>query len=1192
LHAIIAELFSLLTSEFRDYLDNTLPRISSDWWKDHVLSQLSFQQIKIVEQHSITELSQLDLAALLRILDRNWFEISRVEALPPGTRNYVKELQTIRNKWAHAGSEKVSNDDLFRDLDTMQRLATAINMDKGVIDKILREKQKLNAHQPDKSSEQQVFNIENIQDKHTEFQPGNIVCLRSDPAIEGAIVKITYAIPENRYSVFISTGMKEFYASQLQPKQKPSSVFELITLPQFHAHLSAIQIQHPSISTLYSLNASRIDFIPYQFRPVLKFIRSDRPRLLIADGVGVGKTIEAGLILRELQARHDIKSVLIICPKPLVTERKWESEMKRFDERFTHLDGKTLRYCLSETDLEGEWPDQHAKTIIPYSLFDETLLQGTATSAGRHKKKVPGLLDLNPPPRFDLVIVDETHHIKNPNTFAHKGVRFFCDNAEAVVFLTATPIMLGSHDLFVQLNILRPDLVIDEQSFEHMAAPNPYINRAIDSARAVCDGWQEDVRIALSEAAATSWGQSVLNNDPEFIRVRSMLESGGIQQPEDRVALVYDLEQMLTFSGMISRTRRRDIADFTVRKPVTVPIEFTPQQQQLHDDLLDVQANILAHLHASINIKFLMTTIRRQAASCLFGLAPLLQNILTRRLDELEWDEMDTMFVPSDSATIDNIETQILEVIEQVESLDPFDPKLEALQKIVAEKQMEDNKRIILFSSFRHTLSYLFEHLQADGVRVGMVHGGTPDDERVEFRKRFQLDHDEQDALDILLFSEIGCEGLDYQFCDCMVNYDLPWNPMRVEQRIGRIDRNGQKSESVLIYNMITPGTVDAEIYERCLMRIGVFNSALGSGEEILGEIAKEINGIAVDTSLTDTQREEKLQQIADNEIRLVQEQQQLEDKQADFFGLRLPYEQTQRDIDSATSYWLSPQALESMVTLYLQRIAGKEQEYVLGEKPLKTLRISQDIRSLLLKDFQALERKSGKIHKEWADWLKGKTPTLKLTFDAACASDNPDTAFINPLHPLIRQSAKTLEPKEKVVTAIEVWDNSVQKGSYPFAIYQWKFHGVREDLVLYPVCESSKLRARISGLLSQGRSINAAEQDIPDQSVFDALDSEHYALWVDARSEHQEKTKRLAEHRRESLAASHNARVAMFREQLDQATDEKIRRMRQSQLDSANADYERRVHELKQAITQADITAQPVAYGVIQVHGEASNAE
>ena len=123
-----------------------------------------------------------------------------------------------------------------------------------------------------------------------------------------------------------------------------------------------------------------------------------------------------------------------------------------------------------------------------------------------------------------------------------------------------------------------------------------------------------------------------------------------------------------------------------------------------------------------------------------------------------------------------------------------------------------------------------------------------------------------------MLFSEIGCEGLDYQFCDCIVNYDLPWNPMRVEQRIGRIDRNGQQSETVAIVNLITPGTVDADIYERCLVRIGVFESGLGGSEEILGDISKEIKNIAENYALSEEERRLKLRQLADNKIRLVRE--------------------------------------------------------------------------------------------------------------------------------------------------------------------------------------------------------------------------------------------------------------------------------------------------------------------------------
>ena len=146
-----------------------------------------------------------------------------------------------------------------------------------------------------------------------------------------------------------------------------------------------------------------------------------------------------------------------------------------------------LRYCINEMDLEGVWPEQHQRVIVPYSLFDEVLLYGSGPDGKRKRKK--GLLDLDPPPRFDLVIVDEAHHIRNQDTFSHKAVRFFCDHAEAVFFLTATPIQLGSHDLFVLLNTLRPDLIIDQESFEHMAEPNPFINQAVSLARAQEPEW-------------------------------------------------------------------------------------------------------------------------------------------------------------------------------------------------------------------------------------------------------------------------------------------------------------------------------------------------------------------------------------------------------------------------------------------------------------------------------------------------------------------------------------------------------------------------------------------------------------------------------------------------------------------------------------------------------------------------------
>lgn len=1017
---------------------------------------------------------------------------------------------------------------------------------------------------------------------NNEFSPGRIVALKADPAVQGAVIEVLPSQPENQVRVFVEGNVQTYYASQLKVEDRSYDEVKHLSGEQFHAHLTALQIQQPSISTLYSLNAARVDFIPYQFRPVLRFIRSDRPRLLIADGVGVGKTIEAGLILRELQARRDVKSVLIICPRPLVTERKWQSEMKRFDERFTHLDGTTLRYCINEMDLEGVWPEQYHKVILPYSLFDELLLYGPENTTRR--KRVRGLLDLDPPPRFDLVVVDEAHHIRDTSTYSHQAVRFFCDHAEAAIFLTATPVQLGSHDLFVLLNTLRPDLIRDEDTFQHMAEPNPYINQAVNHTRAQEPDWTFKARDALEQAASTPWGQAILSCNPEFNRIRKQIAEGSIT-PDERVQLISDIEALHTFSGIINRTRRRDIGAFTIRKPETVVVEFTTEQKLIHDELLRVQAEIYARLHGDINVRFMLTTIRRQAASCLYGLVPFLENILNRHIDDLEWAEMgyETADPYSDSAN--QIQSQINNILEKARFLDPYDPKYERLRSIIRDKQILPNNKIMLFSSFRHTLHYLHGRLKADGARVEMVHGGTPDEERVLLRSRFEKPHGDNDSLDVLLFSEIGCEGLDYQFCDCIVNYDLPWNPMRVEQRIGRIDRKGQKSESVAIVNLITPGTVDADIYERCLMRVGVFNSALGGSEEILGQITKEIRNIAENYTLSEDDRREQLQQLADNKIRQVQEEEKLEQGQMELFGIRLPEDQMKQDVEDASSFWLTPESILRLVTLYIQRKNRKEQEFILGEKPLKTLRLSQEVRNSLLTDFRQIPRQQNStFYREWENWLKGGDPHLSITFDPKCAMQHPEAAFIMPLHPLVKQAAISSGKRQQVVTFIKAQSDKVPTGQYEFAVYQWRFHGIREDLELKLIGSSDTVAPHLAHLLE--KAVDADDPGNLSELSSDKLDKKHYQLWSEARAKHQQQNQELAEFRKESLSTSHKARIGLLHEQLNHAENENIRRMRQSQLDSAEADYKRRVQELDDVRQKADITAEPVAYGVLNVGG------
>src|SRR5260370_27801394 len=283
----------------------------------------------------------------------------------------------------------------------------------------------------------------------------------------------------------------------------------------------------------------------------------------------------------------------------------------------------------------------------------------------------------------------------------------------------------------------------------------------------------------------------------------------------------------------------------------------------------------------------------------------------------------------------------------------------------------------------------------------------------------------------MLLYAEVGCEGLDYQFSDCLVNYDLPWNPMRIEQRIGRLDRYGQKSETVAIYNLITPGTVDAEIYERCLFRIGIFHQAVGGSEEILGHITHELREVAENLTLTRAEMQTKLQQIADNEIRLMRAQATLEERQRDLFGIRLPAQQLEREIQNVTSFWLSPWALQNVIQYYLEQNCEAEQSYILGEKQEKRLRLSQEARNVVLRNLQQLPRQLSPVFREWEKWLKGSSPFLPVTFDAAYAVEKRDITFLNAIHPLPQQAAQTFKKNGVLYTAFFAADSSLASGIY-----------------------------------------------------------------------------------------------------------------------------------------------------------------
>lgn len=949
----------------------------------------------------------------------------------------------------------------------------------------------------------------------------------------GAVVAIEQKDTATRYVVLIDSRKFSFYEEQIEPFNIDSGYLSY-SAKDVNSILTARLLLNPNINSLYSLNSAKIDYIPYQFRPVLKIVKSESPRILIADGVGVGKTIEAGLILKELEARFDIKSVLVICPRPLITEKKWQGELKdKFGEKFVHIDGEKLRYCIHESYLEEEWPDDCAKCIIPYSLFDEAIFNGTA-EGGLKKLNKKSLADLKPFPKFDLVIVDEAHHIKNPNTYAHQAVEMFCENATSVVMLTATPIQLGDKDLFTLLNILRPDLVYDYESFERMSEPNPFINEAVRLIRSNTAEWQEKALSNLITAGKTNFGAINLLPNPVYQNAIATLQQEKITQ-EERVKLITDTESLHTFATIINRTRRRDIGEFTVRKPETLKVSFTEDQATLYNELLHIQANILRQLHGDRGLRFMMTTIMRQASSCIHGLRPFLEDILTRRFDELGFTNGDMDDEVSDTSTEYLSKPQIIEAVKQLlaftENMSNDDTKVEELIKAIKNKQSMANNKVMVFSSFRHTLRYLYVKLSAQNIRVGIIHGGVKDEERVVLRDRFNADRTQEDSLDVLLFSEVGCEGLDYQFCDCLVNYDLPWNPQAIEQRIGRIDRNGQKSESISIINIITEGTIDCDIYDRCLSRIGVFNSSIGDSEEILGEVTREIYNVVEKYILNPQERAQKELQIADNAIRKMQEQRRLEEEKHTFFGLDLSEEVMRKELQDATNIHLSADAIVGLVETYLEKRLGAENQYIIGNGVEKKLRLNVENRQILLKDYEALGRQPNPVYKAWDNYLNNRTPFEKITFDGEYATEHKDITFIMPTHPLVKQAIRYFSD-EPVQCSLTVKSDKLQSGDYPFIIYEWQYKGLKPNCVLQVVTSEnidSKLMLELIYI--------AQDSDNAELLDCDELENKHFAIWKSAKEQYLIDSEQSIRFKMSSLVSSQQGQIRAIQNILAKAT-------------------------------------------------------
>lgn len=1170
-----------------NWLNTLLPMVTDNWWDECVKTSLTFTQHEIAIEKGYSKLSDFDLAALLRIANKSWYNLQTVMFLPSHERETVRKMISVRNNWAHCITELPGKDVILQDLNILLAFTEQFDGGKDTCDKINRfidfieQPDSLNLEhshiESNDSGEADVTTTKSTASIHE----NSLVYLVSDPKINGVVMSLKNLGDITQYNVFVNNEIKQYYTGQIALVEK-SAGYNWISLTEMRSYLTAYQINNPSSQNLYSLNSARIDFVPYQFRPALKMIHADEPRILIADSVGVGKTIEAGLIIKELEARSDLERVLVICPKPLVAERKLELEMKRFDEEFIPLDGATLRQIISDTDRDGDWPVRFNKAIIPYSILDSKVYNG---EIGR-RNRIFGLSELDPEPHFDLVIVDEAHHIRNGSddkekAFAYKCTKYFCDHADAVVMLTATPLQTSDNDLFTLLNVLRPDIVVDKDTFEMMSRPNANISRAVHLVRAMEEGWNEKASTELLDLQKTQWGDNVIAENPLYNDILRRLESNEIDR-EERVKLISDIESLHSFGTMLNRTRRRDIQDFCVRRSHTVSTSFTEYQQTLHDELLYFEHEALSTLHNANSVAFMISTIRRQAASCIFGLAPYIRDIISRRLMQLDYDP-DSLINDVDEKSLNTISSLAKKVLMLADKLPEKDPKFEETYVIIRKKQEQSNNKIMIFSTFRHTLSYLKRKLSECGLRVEQIDGSVKDDTRYELKSRFELSRENEYAIDILLFTEVGSEGLDYQFCDMMINYDLPWNPMKIEQRIGRIDRRGQLSDVVNIYNIITEGTVDADIYHRCLMRIGVFERSIGDCEEILGQIASGIDYIVYDTNLTDEERNIKLEQMADNEVRKMQELNRLEEEEKELFGFDLTELTTSHEIKKAESPWISGYFLQKLIENYITAIVGKGQ-YIIGESSLKTIRLSASARQILRDDLKKLTGGRNALRRSWQNFLSGNKPNHSITFDPETASKERDSFFITAMHPLAKQAAKYYSHRESAYLHLQLHTSEIPSGQYVFSVYAWQYTGYNTYTKLITVCENEKIAVELPFLLEDA---DSSESKPNGQFNWSSIENHHVSMWLEAREKHKSEIKALEAYKLESITNTFRNRIRSLEQQIKDAYDENIKRMRQSELDTVREKYSRKITEIKEIADKADVLTTLLVNGVITIMGD-----
>ena len=493
---------------------------------------------------------------------------------------------------------------------------------------------------------------------------------------------------------------------------------------------------------LICLNLLQFAPFDYQMKAAQTMLRRFRGRGMLCDEVGLGKTIEAGLVIKEYLARNVVQRVMIVTPAALVEQ--WREEL-------------SAKFGLPGFITTAD-PDFRAAGIEAWGRFPLLIASLSTARRAENRTRLAGI-------PFDLVVVDEAHHLKNRNSASWKFINEL--QRKYILLLTATPVENNLDELYNLITLLKPGQLSTPREFRK---------------------------------------QFVVSGDPRLPKNRGQLR-----------ALLGDV--------MVRHTRSQVNIKLPPRQASTIRLHLSAEENTFYQA---VSAYVRSHLKGGAaaesgeespeaeNIslrqvdRFALHTLQREIGSSPAAAEPTLRSLAARAPDS----------------------AALLALADQSTQITAW-AKADALEKLLTTILRDPTEKVLIFTHFRRTLDLLAERLRKLGLSLVVYHGG------MDTPAKNQAIADFEHRAQVLLSTEAAGEGRNLQFCRTLVNFDIPWNPMRIEQRVGRIHRVGQNRE-VRIYNLSARGTVEDYLLEILDQKLNMFELVIGEMDMILGQLSDE----------------------------------------------------------------------------------------------------------------------------------------------------------------------------------------------------------------------------------------------------------------------------------------------------------------------------------------------------------------